>query len=71
MNKRKKNTNQSKHPITGAFITQPISQADSRDPDSRVALPDDPNVSMNRDWSIENKKWKLSQKCSNRFDYKT
>jgi hypothetical protein len=45
-----------KRPITGAYITQPISQADSRLPDSRVALPDDPNVSMNRDWIIENKK---------------
>gem|GEM_PF-2086117 len=56
MNKRQNNQKPNKHPITGAYITQPISQADSRTPDSKVALPDDPNVSMNRDWIIENKK---------------
>lgn len=45
-----------KWPITGAYITQPISQPDSRAPGSNIALPDDPNVDYNREWSIENKK---------------
>lgn len=55
MKNEAKSQKNDKKPITGAYITQPISQADSRALDSRVALPDDPNVTYNRDWSIENK----------------
>lgn len=53
----KKNNNEKKYkkPITGAYITQPISQADKREVDSRVAMPDDENVDLNRQWSIDNK----------------
>ncbi|MEG0979818.1 MAG: hypothetical protein RR911_00565 [Oscillospiraceae bacterium] len=45
-----------KPPITGAYITQPNSQPDTRAKKTDVALPDDYNVCLNRDWSIENKK---------------
>lgn len=44
-----------KAPLTGAYITQPISQPDERAPDSQIAMPDEQNVDLNRDWIIENK----------------
>lgn len=55
MNRESNPKKKIKKPITGTYITQPISQADNRDSDTNVALPDDPNVAYNRDWSIENK----------------
>ena len=40
----------------GTFITQPISQPDSRQKNTNVAMPNDENVELNRDWVDENKK---------------
>lgn len=42
--------------VTSAFITQPISQPDSRQAVTNVAIPDDENVTLNREWIEENKK---------------
>ncbi len=56
LSKKIKSSKANKKPITGAYITQPISQADSREPQTRVALPDDHNVALNREWIIENQK---------------
>ncbi len=38
------------------YITQPISQADSRQQNTGVAMPNDANVESNREWVEENKK---------------
>ncbi len=38
------------------YITQPISQADSRQQKTGVAMPNDANVESNREWVEENKK---------------
>lgn len=52
----KKKTTDKKYKITGTYITQPISQPDSRQPETNVAMPDDENVAINRKWIEENKK---------------
>lgn len=39
----------------GAYITQPISQADKRTKDAEIAIPDDENVELNKKWVDENK----------------
>lgn len=42
--------------VTSTYITQPISQADSRQKGTNVAIPDDENVELNRKWIEENQK---------------
>lgn len=42
--------------IGKTYITQPISQADARQNQTQVALPNDINVERNREWVEENKK---------------
>lgn len=42
--------------VTSTYITQPISQPDSRQPETNVAIPDDENVELNREWIEENEK---------------
>lgn len=49
--KKKKKTEQ-----TGTFATQPISQADARQPGSEVAMPNAENVTRNKNWVDQNKK---------------
>lgn len=39
-----------------AFATQPISQADKKQKHTNVALPDDENVTAERNWCNENEK---------------
>ena len=39
----------------GAYITQPISQADKRSKDAKIAIPNDENVERNKKWIEENK----------------
>lgn len=52
----KKKTGDNKYKITSTYITQPISQPDSRQPETNVALPNDTNVARNRKWVEENQK---------------
>lgn len=52
----KKKTSDKRYKMVGAYITQPISQADSRQPETDVALPNDENVARNRKWIEENQK---------------
>ncbi|MEG1846469.1 MAG: DUF3787 domain-containing protein [Oscillospiraceae bacterium] len=42
--------------VASAYITQPISQADSRQPDTDVAIPNVQNVKRNKKWVEENEK---------------
>ncbi|MBR5773447.1 MAG: DUF3787 domain-containing protein [Clostridia bacterium] len=42
--------------ITGAYRTQAISQPDSRQEGSNVAIPDDENVELNKAFVDENQK---------------
>lgn len=44
------------HKLGKAYITQPVSQADTRQEKTQVALPNDMNVERNREWIEENKK---------------
>lgn len=39
----------------GAYITQPISQADYRTADAGIPIPNDENVERNKKWTEENK----------------
>lgn len=39
----------------GAYITQPISQADKRAKNTRIAIPSDENVELNKEWTEKNK----------------
>ncbi len=39
----------------GAYYYQPVTQPDSRFPETRVACPDDDHVEQNREWIQENK----------------
>lgn len=55
MEKDKNNKKKNPLEIKGAFITQPISQGDEKLPDSKVSLPDDENVILNKEWVEENK----------------
>ncbi|NLB37223.1 MAG: DUF3787 domain-containing protein [Clostridiales bacterium] len=48
--------NPQKSNMTGVYITQPISQPDSRQEKTNVALPNDDNVGYNKDWVDENGK---------------
>jgi len=41
---------------TGAFETQPISQADARAHQTNVAIPNEQNVKRNKDWVDQNQK---------------
>lgn len=45
-----------KPPFVGEYITQPISQPDTRQAETRVAMPNDENVTINRKWIEENQK---------------
>lgn len=56
MGELKNKKNPDKNNMTGLFVTQPISQADSRQAKTNVALPDDENVTSNKEWVDENKK---------------
>lgn len=38
----------------GAYITQPISQADYRTADAKIPIPNDENVERNKKWTEEN-----------------
>lgn len=51
-----KKKNNVRHKIGKTYITQPISQADARQHQTGVALPNDDNVESNREWVEENKK---------------
>ncbi|MEG0546233.1 MAG: DUF3787 domain-containing protein [Oscillospiraceae bacterium] len=42
--------------VASAYITQPISQADSRQADTNVAIPNVQNVKRNKKWVEENEK---------------
>lgn len=52
----KKKAGEHKYKITGTYVTQPISQPDSRQPETNIALPDDENVTINKKWIEENQK---------------
>ena len=39
----------------GAYLTQPISQADYRTADAGIPIPNDENVERNKKWTEENK----------------
>jgi len=53
---KKKIRNSKDGNMTGVYITQPISQPDSRQEKTNVAMPNDDNVSYNKDWVDENGK---------------
>lgn len=48
--------NLSVKPTLSAFRTQAISQPDRRDPKTNMAIPDDANVELNREWIEVNEK---------------
>lgn len=57
MKKEKQNQNLKMNSNTlGTFITQPISQPDKRQEHTNVAIPNDENVEINREWIEENQK---------------
>jgi len=45
-----------KEKMAKTFLTQPISQPDSQDKDTNMAIPDDVNVLKNKEWVDYNKK---------------
>ena len=49
-------TNLSIKPTLSTFRTQAISQPDSRGPKTNMAIPDDDNVALNKEWVEVNKK---------------
>ena len=51
-----KTNKRNKRIITGAFETQAISQPDSRQKGTNVAIPNDENVEYNKKFVDENKK---------------
>ncbi|HZJ78154.1 MAG TPA: DUF3787 domain-containing protein [Clostridia bacterium] len=54
--KKPTNNSRDKSKVTGAFVTQPISQPDKRQNKTDVAMPDDDNVVHNKNWVDENQK---------------